>query len=198
MQMVSSNCPACGGIYTGKITNRFVTCDYCGSRFALSEDELRAFGFTDADGDGYDDNDDFSDDDDRDYDSSQPMYAFAEDACREFLDNTSHASSFEDTRKIRNGLGIESGNDVYLIHDDTLFKSGKNGFAITYGGFYCREFGEGSAKFTSWDDFGRGKKPALEDSYIRQGAKAIAYFTDSESGRNELMDLVQRLYRHAR
>ena len=44
MEIITTNCPSCGAVYGGNITSRFITCEYCGTRFALSEDEARALG----------------------------------------------------------------------------------------------------------------------------------------------------------
>jgi topoisomerase-4 subunit B len=53
-----------------------------------------------------------------------------------------------------------NGTLVSFIHDDTLFKSGKNGFAITERGIYCRPMGE-AALFYTWDKFSNLPKPEL-------------------------------------
>ena len=197
MQLITANCPACGGSYGGRLTSRFITCEYCGTRFALSDEELSAFGFTDADKDGFDDNDpgrNATRDEDT---SSAPMYAYAREACEKFLKRVDQ-SSFSSSRKIEYGLGIENSDDIYLIHDDTMFKSGKNGFAITREGLYCREFGDRNAHFLSWEDFAEGGWPALSDSYIRQDGTSICYFTDdSELRETKLLKLYEQLYQHA-
>ncbi len=191
MQIVVVNCPACGGSYDGRLTSRFVTCEYCGTRFALSEDELNALGFTDADDDGLDDEDLEPDT------SSDPMDVFAREACEASLKGVDE-SLFASSTKIVRGLNIRDGDDIYLIHDDTLFKSGKDGFAITSSGLYCREMGERSAHFVSWSDFAQGGKPELIDSYIRQDGTSICYFSDSNDVRDDvLVPLYRRLYRHA-
>lgn len=201
MQMISANCPACGGSYGGRFTSRFVTCEYCGSRFALTQEELEAIGFVDSDGDGYDDNDVAPKKDrranKRDADDGTPMYAYARDECEKFLKRADE-SDFEETNKVKNGLDIKHGDDIYLIHDDTLFGSGKNGFAITREGIYCREFGDRSSHFVSWDEFAEGGEPELDDSYIRQDGTSLCYFSgDSDMRDNKLFPLFQDLYDHA-
>lgn len=40
--------------------------------------------------------------------------------------------------KLRKNLGIDSNQEIYVGHDDTLFKTGKNGFAITDSGIIRR------------------------------------------------------------
>jgi len=106
--------------------------------------------------------------------------------------------NFKSSRKVVNGLGVGD-EDVYLIHDDTMFKSGKNGFAITGSGIYCREMGGREAVFTSWADFAKRGEPKLDGCYIRQGDKPVSYFTDDNDVlEHALIDLYQRLYEHAR
>ncbi len=196
MKIATANCPACGGIYNGRFTSRFITCEYCGTRYALARSELDELGFMDSDGDGYDDNDPEPMYEDN---NSDPMYIFARDACAEFLESSNvDASSFKSTHKIVSGLDIKNNDDVYLIHDDTLLKSGKDGFAITYSGFYCRAMSEKTSHFISWEQFAKGDKPQLERSYIRQGAKNVCYLTSNDTEKGELLDLITKLWYHAR
>lgn len=204
MQIVSINCPSCGAFYNGAFTSRFITCEYCDSRFALSKDELIALGFEDADGDGYDDNDKGNKPKAKPKAKAAvpanagPLYEYARDQCRDFLDkNKADASKFRSTSKILQGLDIKSSDDVYLIHDDTLFGSGKNGFAITDNGIYCREFGDGTSHFVSWDDFTQTDRPELDDSYVRQDGVSICYLTGDDALRNRLFSMFKRLWDYA-
>jgi hypothetical protein len=180
-----------------------MVCEYCGVRFALDRDELDAVGFVDANNDGVDDRDQgFGVNEDLGNGmapdtSSDPMPVFARERCEEVLENTSgDEDDFESSRKIERGLELQQNDEVFLIHDDTMFKSGKNGFAITYEGIYCREFME-DAIFVSWDDFARGKKPERDDSYMRQGKKPLTYYTGSGEVQDELEDLIMLLWNHA-
>lgn len=194
--MIAINCPACGGAYDGHITSRFITCEYCGTRFALSKDELDDLGFVDADQDGFDDNEGElgAIDDDGSFAS---MSEYAGEKCEAFLAAVD-TSYFESSAKILRGLAVKDGHEVFLIHDDTLFKSGKNGFAITSGGLYCREMGERSGHFVSWDTFAAGGMPELDDSYIRQNGTSLCYFTDNNDLREgKIMQLYRQLYAHA-
>ena len=130
MQIVSVQCPACGGVYGGRVTSKFITCEYCDTRYALGRKELE---------------------------------------------------------------------DVYLIHDDTIFGSGKNGFAITQRGLYCRDFGEPTAHFVSWEDFANGERPELDDSNIFQNGTSLGYFTGNKQLRDKkLTSLFNQLFEHAR
>lgn len=194
MQIFTVACPACGGTYGKEITNRLLTCEYCGTRFALTGVELEAIGLTSDD--GFDD-DDFFEMLDKDK-SDAPMPEFAREACQKFLKGIT-GSYFDSSKKILRGLGIEDGVEVFLIHDDTMFKSGKNGFAITRDGIYCREFEDKTAHLVSWESFAEGSRPELDNSYIRQDETSLCYFTDnSDLLEGKIFELYLRLFVHAR
>lgn len=76
------------------------------------------------------------------------------DLCRDFLEDTRDGFGSYDARGNLTGgkevnsrlfdiLGIPKGEEVFLIHDDTLMSSGKNGFAFTERGFYAKQLFEG-------------------------------------------------------
>ncbi len=199
MNIVSLNCPSCGASYGGNVTSRFIVCEYCGTRFALSKEEMEQLGYTDEPAQqSYDADEEEYEDYYPDDTGSEPMSEFAPQAIEEFLDSgNADRSDFKSSPKILRGLGVE-GEDVYLIHDDTLFKSGKNGFAITSSGLYCREMLESTVYYVSWDDFAQGSWPQVEDSYITQDDTKICYFSgDSDLIENDLLELYNRLYNHA-
>lgn len=50
-----------------------------------------------------------------------------------------------------NGMGIPNGAKFYVHHDDSMFESGKTGFAITDRGIYCRKTNK--TTFTDWRTF---------------------------------------------
>ncbi len=80
-----------------------------------------------------------------------------------------------------------------------MFKSGKNGFAITRDGLYCREIIERSSHFISWKDLAEGDELELDDSYIRLDGMSVCYFTDdSDVLKDGLLKLYQKLHNHAR
>lgn len=183
--MLELKCPGCGAVVDQKITSRVVTCEYCGSRFALEGDEAEAF---------IESNDDsFEEDEDREAPSS--MAGFAADACEEFLENFDSGDRFESTQKILNGLGVGD-EDVYLIHDDTLFKSGKNGFAITADGLYVRDLG-GEALFYDWDTFADLEEPEADNGYVTCGDDIVCYFTADSDVLSALKKLYKKLHKHA-
>lgn len=184
MQFIEMKCPACGGIIDQKITSRMVTCEYCGSRFALDGDEADAL-IEDV-YDGYEEEES----------SSLSMVDYAAEVCEEFAAEYGDSGSFRSSPKILRGLGVADGEDVFLIHDDTFMKSGKNGFAITERGLYCRELAEG-ATFHDWSSFAKMSEPDLEDSCVKCGHSSVCYFTDDSDLMGPLLDVYLKLYKHA-
>lgn len=181
MKLIDMKCPACGGLITRNSEGKMVICEYCGSRYLL-DDEASVFQEDAA----YDD---------LEVDSSLPMVEYAEQACASFLENFDNGS-FNEARKIVRGLGVGDGEDIFLIHDDTFMKSGKNGFAITDRGLYCRELSE-EATFVDWQTFARLADPVLDNSYIRCAGKSVCYYTDDSDLLPELLKLYRNLHRHA-
>lgn len=178
MQLFDLKCPGCGAVIDQRITSRIVTCQYCGSRFALDGDEAEAF---------IENDDDYSDGEERG--SSSSMASYAAEVCEEFLENFDNGDRFKSSSKILDGLGVGD-EEVYLIHDDTLFKSGKNGFAITEDGLYVRDLGE-DALFYDWATLAELDEPEADNGYIKCGDDVICYFTCD----NNVMPALQRLYR---
>ena len=149
MKSIVVNCPMCGGRYSGNITSRFLTCEYCDSRFALDDEEAEALGL----GGRHE-----QEDDDVDYDADEEyagmdLLEIVDAECEDLLCRVDR-DNFETSRKIERGLGIDADEEIYLIHDDTIFKSGKNGFAITSAGLYCREMGDRSEVHVFLDGVG--------------------------------------------
>jgi transcription elongation factor Elf1 len=178
MQLLDLKCPSCGAVIDQRITSRIVTCQYCGSRFALEGDEAEAF---------IERGNDHPDEEERG--SSSSMADYAAEVCKEFLESFDNGDRFKSSSKILDGLGV-GGEDVYLIHDDTLFKSGKNGFAITENGLYVRDLG-GKALFYDWATFAGLDEPEADNGYIKCDDDIICYFTCD----NNVMPALQRLYR---
>ena len=63
---------------------------------------------------------------------------------------------------LRKYLQIPRGEEVFLIHDDTLFGTGKNGFALAQRGIYRKEI-FGSPELVTWQNFLLGELQALKD-----------------------------------
>ena len=192
MQTIAISCPACGATFSGPLTGRLITCEYCGTRYSLSKDEFEDLGLADAGDADEAPADDYVDD------GMAPMDEYASERCKAFLKRADQ-SSFASSGKILRGLTIPDGSEVYLIHDDTMFKTGKNGFAITRDGLYCREIIERSSHFISWKDLAEGDELELDDSYIRLDGMSVCYFTDdSDVLKDGLLKLYQKLHNHAR
>lgn len=185
MQLLDLKCPGCGAVIDQRITSRVVTCQYCGSRFALDGDEADAFIEKD---DGYHE--------EEDRDPSSSMASYAAEVCEDFLDNFNNGDRFESSSKILDGLGVGD-EDVYLIHDDTLFKSGKNGFAITEDGIYCRDLWE-DAVFYDWETFADMEEPSADSGSIKCGEDVVCYFTCDDNVLPALKKLYKKLYKHAK
>lgn len=191
MKLVSLNCPACGAVYDGPIRSGFLSCEYCGARFALDADELEALGVSS--GRGLD----AAEAEEEAFEDVQPYDEFTREACKDFL-KTVGGDGFKSTSKILRGLSIDDDEEVFLIHDDTLLGSGKNGFAITDYGFYCREMGDPEAHYVSWGDFAECEKPYIDDSLIVADGVSLAYYTGNSDVREELKSLYRKLRKHAK
>lgn len=77
---------------------------------------------------------------------SETLTAKAAEVAKRFCDSflathDSHYFQRSMSDKLKRGLGIPQIKDseVYLAHDDTIFKTGKNGYAITKQGIYFRD-----------------------------------------------------------
>ena len=184
MKLIDLRCPACGGIIEKRISKRLVECEYCGSRFAIDDEEDASIvdDLTDASYDAAS--------------SSLSMSDYAAQACREFLDRHGD-DNFRSAPKILRGLEIPNGENVFLIHDDTFMNSGKNGFAITERGLYCRDLCE-EPTFMDWATFARLGEPRLDDSHITCDQREICYYTDDADTRPGLLELYTKLYWHAK
>lgn len=55
--------------------------------------------------------------------------------------------------KLRKNLHIPEEDEIFLAFDDTLFRSGKNGFAVTSSGIYHRSLMEKSESMLCWSEF---------------------------------------------
>lgn len=189
MKLIDMRCPACCAHLNVRGGSRMVRCEYCDSRFAIDDAEI--LGISDID----DDEEDGGGDEPSPF---LPIEEFAAKKCQQFLEDHADArKEFKSTPKILRGLDIPDGETVYLIHDDTLMKSGKDGFAITERGLYCRPMSDATV-FYSWDKFSGLPQPSLEDSYVVCRGRRIAYLTGRDSLKEDLLELYNRLHRHVR
>ena len=124
------------------------------------------------------------------------MWDFTRAACEEFLDKVGDGE-FKDTAKVIKGLDIGDEDEIFLIHDGTLFKSGKDGFAITDYGFYCREMEESESHFLDWGDFAECETVDVSNSLIMADDTSVAYYTGNPDVFTELRALFRKLHKHA-
>lgn len=110
-------------------------------------------------------------------------------ACESFM-IMHDRSNYEASYKLKNFFGILD-EDVYLGHDDTLFKSGKNGFAITENGIYCREMFGSYTNYVSFEELGNVENIYINGSEIYADGKIIAYITGSSDDKEDLKDLFE-------
>ena len=76
-----------------------------------------------------------------------------EEICKNFLSDKENSDiNTDDNGKLRKTLKIATEEPVYILHDDSWFGRGKNGFAITEKGIYSCELLE-HAKFVPWEEF---------------------------------------------
>lgn len=185
MRLMALKCPACGAPLDGAAKGRVVVCAYCDTRIVLDDNLAASSGVLDGDATT-------SRDDDR------SMAEYARVACEEFL-RTYGSKHFKQTGEVIVGLGIDDvEEEIYLIHDDTIFKSGKNGFAITDYGLYCRDLGDDAPTYMSWDDFADLPDVRIDGSYIRGGTTCLVYYTDGDEMVENLRNLYADLQKYAR
>ena len=115
--------------------------------------------------------------------------------CQKFL-------SYEENKGIDTGrkdniintLKIPSGDTIYLIHDDSWFKRGKNGFAVTDRGVYIKDIGE-AADFVPWEEFRKCKNIESKSCYVTEDGRKIAYITGGDRLRSQLERLFITIYK---
>lgn len=78
------------------------------------------------------------------------------------------------SKKLILGLNIPENAEIYLGHDDTIFKNGKNGFAITSEGIFCRVVLENS-ELTTYKQLALANKIYWKDAYLYVGNNKVAY-----------------------
>ena len=90
------------------------------------------------------------------------------------------------SEKLKKGLDI--GNDVivYFAHDDTAFKNGKNGFAITNKGFFVREMFKKTVFYSNDSLIGDNHTYKIVSGNVVVDDKILFYFTGSKEISNKL------------
>lgn len=122
---------------------------------------------------------------------TEETYDSIKTACEVFI-MTHDASKFDVSYKLKDTLGILYEN-IYLVHDDTLFKSGKNGFAITEYGIYCRELMASYTNFVTYEQLAGADNIYISGSYIYADGELIAYMTGDKSVLNDLKGLFEEI-----
>jgi hypothetical protein len=113
--------------------------------------------------------------------------------CELYLSDCNGAINYDITHKIKKGLDIMN-EEIYIAHDDTLFKSGQNGFAITACGISFRGIFESDIEFTSYDELAKVDKVYVSDSIIHADNHRVAYVTGaSKSDMNKLKELFESI-----
>lgn len=95
---------------------------------------------------------------------------------------------------IINTLKIPSGDTIYLVHDDSWFKRGKNGFAVTDRGVYVKDIGE-AADFVPWEEFRKCKNIESKSCYVTADGRKIAYITGGDRLRSQVERLFITIYK---
>ena len=73
------------------------------------------------------------------HDIYKEIKLYCRDVVLRVRDESKNYSKFHVANNLRYHLGIKDSDEVYLGHDDTIFKNGKIGFAITNDGIFSRE-----------------------------------------------------------
>ena len=89
-------------------------------------------------------------------------------------------------------LGVPEDERIIIAHDDTMLKTGKNGFAITESGFYTKALME-KPWFISWDQFAKINVCVLSNGEMHTDFGMLAYITgDNET--EAAMSLLKKLW----
>jgi len=101
-------------------------------------------------------------------------------------------SKYDVTYALKENLGVLY-EEVYLGHDDTLLKNGKNGFIIAKSGIYCRGLFESYTNHMSFEELAQADSIYVEGSSIYADGIPIAYITGVSEERNKLKDLFETI-----
>ncbi|TBL79092.1 tetratricopeptide repeat protein [Paenibacillus thalictri] len=102
-------------------------------------------------------------------------------------------SKYDVSYKLKQTLNIEHCDEIYLAHDDTLFKSGKNGFAITSDGIYCREMMSSYTNHVSFYELNNASNIYWRDSNVYADGNVLAYYTGSNSDKDDLVSIFEKI-----
>lgn len=98
------------------------------------------------------------------------------------------------TSKLNKGLSGVVYGKVYLAHDDTVFKSGKNGFVIADDGIYCREILATGITYVPYYILAQIKRIYIDGAFIYADNYILATVTGlSDEGKRKLCDIFNML-----
>lgn len=104
-----------------------------------------------------------------------------------------NANEFVSSGALRSYLGVGKDEEIYLAHDDTLFKSGKNGFVISSSGIYCKDF-TGSAVHTTYEVLRNAEKIYVQGkTLVCADNNILSYYTGSSRMIAELKSLFEAI-----
>ena len=105
-----------------------------------------------------------------------------ETICKKFLsykDTEIVNNALNNKKVLINALQIEPGDKIYILHDTSLFRRGKSGFAVTDKGIYVKEPRQ-DTQIVYWKDFKKYIKITRDRGAIIADGKAVAHFSGSE------------------
>lgn len=196
-----TTCPECEKeICFGKATldKGEMTCPYCGEIICFDEDE----DYEDSEDD--DDNDEQGKGLNRDIenpDITPPLSRTNESSnvveqiyilCKQFL-STHDQRNYRVEQNLLIGLNINTQEIVFLGHDDTMLRSGKNGFAITSAGIHCCDMFSNPV-FTSYADLSKASSIYKKSTYIYADQLLLAYVGINRQDIPDLLVLFQSIY----
>lgn len=76
-------------------------------------------------------------------------------------------------------LKVPDEDVIFLMHDDTLLGSGKNGYMITNTGIYCKAL-LSAGEYISWKEFVNGDLQKMNDCELILNGKILIYHTVGE------------------
>ena len=115
-----------------------------------------------------------------------------EEICQNFLSYKDNKSINNGQGKVRNTLNISDSDKIYLIHDDSWFSRGKNGFAITDKGIYTKYlYYDKSKVFIPWEMLKKAKAIDVKNNSVRIDEIAIAFNYKNSRDNSNLWELVR-------
>lgn len=112
--------------------------------------------------------------------------------CKRFL--SSHdLHNYRVEQNLLIGLNINAQETVFLGHDDTMLRSGKNGFVITSTGIYCCDMFS-KPIFTSYTNLAKASSIYKKSTYIYADQRLLAYAGINRQDIPDLLVLFQGIY----